>query len=411
MSWSPLHVAVFAVVLVAAAQGAVGSVAAEDVTLEITVVDRNGNEQSDVTIVATWNGSQGGPRTATTSADGRALLDVPRGADVEIRTDDEEFARNRPFRINDARSGSVRVPVSEGGRASIVVEGADGPIPEASVEIRDAAGRVDRQTTDEEGVARTEIVEIGEYTVRVTAPGHLRENVEIEITQVEETRTVELEEADVDATVTVVDDHFDDPRPVANATVEVDETGATATTGADGTATLPVSVNTRPRIVVSRDGYGTAGERLDVAEDPVSVAVAVQRSPGVNVETINRRVVVGESTVVTVTDQYDRPLSGATVRVGGESVGETDDEGRLRVTVESAGNVTLEASSDGVTGSATVEGIDPSAEGSPTATATGSTPTAAPGNGTETPGASGPGFGALAALVALCCVALLRDRR
>jgi hypothetical protein len=408
MSRSPVSVVVLAVVVAATANGVVGAVAADDVTLEITVVDRNGNEVSGVSLSVTWNDGEGGPRTATTRANGKALVDVPEGANVAIRTDDDSYARNRPYTVNNVEGGAVTVPVSEGGRAAIVVEGADGRIADARVEVRDAAGRVDQQTTNGSGVARTDVLEIGEYTVRVTAPRHRQSEATVEITNVEVTETVRVERADVTATVTVVDDHFDDPRPVGNATVRLAADGTTATTDSDGTATIPVPVNSRPELVVSKAGYETGRTTPSVGQEPPSVDVAIRRSPAVNVAAVNRQVVVGESTVVTVTDQYDRPLEGAPVSVGGETAGRTDADGRLRVTIESAGDVTVEASSGGQTGTATVEGVDPSGEGTPTPTATGPTPR--PGNGTETPGAGGPGFGVVGGLCALGTAGLLARR-
>lgn len=403
MSRSLVSVIVVVLVAVALPQGFVGGAAADDVTLEVTVVDRNGFELGDVGISVTWDGGDGGPRTETTRANGKALIDVPDGADIAIRTDDDEYVRNRPYTVNDVQGGEVTVPVSEAGRATVVVEGEDGPIPDAAVRIRDAASQLDRQTTDGSGVARTALLEQGEYTLRVTAPGHLQRDVSIDITNVEKTETVSVRPADVDATVTVVDDNFDDPRPVDGATIRLADSGTTATTAGNGTATVAVPVNTRPEFVVSADGYDTARTRLRVEEDPVSTEVTIQRTPGVDVEALNRRVVVGESTVVTVTDQYDRPVEGATITVEAETIGQTDPQGRLSVPVETAGNVTIEASSGGNAATVSVEGVDPSAEGTPTET----TPGATPRPGTETPGGDGAGFGVVAGVVALLCAGLL----
>jgi len=409
MSRALVSAVVLAVVVAGAAYSLAGTAAADDVTVEITTVDENGQPVGGVGLSVTWDDGDGGPRTATTSADGRALVDVPEGSTVAIETDDDEYVRNRPYRVFDVESGEqVRVRVSEIGRAKIVVEGASGRISDATVSVRDPVGEVDRQTTNGSGVARTDPIELGEYTVRVTAPGHLRREASIGITRVEKTHTVTVQRADVDATVTVVDDHFDPPRPVEEATVRIPSRGTTLTTGSDGTATLSLPVNRNYDVRVDKDGYDAERIRLGVGEESVSREVAIRRSPALSVESVNRRIVVGESTVVTVTDEYDRLVEGAAVSVGGETVGRTDDQGQLRVPVDEAGEVTIEASDGDTTATVTVEGVDPSATETPGGTST-ATPTA---TSTATPGEEGPGFGvALAALAVLAAGLLARRTR
>ncbi|PSP91078.1 hypothetical protein BRC78_04760 [Halobacteriales archaeon QH_8_68_33] len=90
----------------------------------------------------------------------------------------------------------------------------------------------------------------------------------------------------------------------------------------------------------------------------------------------------------------------------GSTVGETNDQGVIDVSVETAGNHTIEASADGLSGTATVTGVQPAPDETPTATAT---PTPTPT--TEPSGAIGPGFGPVAALLALLAVAVLARRR
>lgn len=405
MSRSLTSALALALVVAAAVQGGIGVATADDVTLEITVVERGGFEAGGVGLSVTWDGGDGGPVNETTRSNGKALVDVPEGSDVSIDIDDEDYTRNRPYTANNVEGGEITVPVSDAGRATFVVEGEGGRLADATVEIRDAAGRVDRQTTDESGVARTALLEQDEYTVRVTAPRHLGEETSIEITNVEKNETVDLQRADVDATVTVVDDHFDDPRPIEDASVRVSDLGTTLTTGEDGTGTMSVPVNSRLDVVVTKEGYGRERTRLRIEEEPVSTEVSIQRSSRVNVESINRRVVVGESTVVAVTDEYDRPVEGATINVGEETIGETDPQGELSVPIEQEGNVTIEARSGGKSASTTVEGVDPSSEDTPT----GDDETPTPG-GTETPGEDGAGFGVVVAALALVGAGLLARR-
>lgn len=399
--------AVVMVLVVAAAYGMVGVTAADDVTLEITVVDDNDRPVGDVDLVVTWDDGEGRAEVTTTS-DGRALVDVPEGATVRIATDDDEYVRNRPFLLSSVGSGEqVEVAVSEIGRVTFVVEGADGPVAGAEIAVREPGRQVASLTTNESGVARSGPLELGEYTVRVTPPGHLRTETSIEITRVEKTETISVQRADADVTVSVVDDHFEPARPVENARVRFPDLGRTLTTGSDGMVTGSVPVNQNHRIRVTKDGYDAERASVRVGENPASLEVAIQREPGLNVESVNRRVIVGESTVVTVTDEYNETVEGATVSVGGEEAGTTDQRGQLRVSIEDAGNVTIEASSGDATATTTVEGVDPSATETPTATPTpGESPTPTP-----TPGESGPGFGLLVALLAVLATGLLGRRR
>jgi PGF-CTERM protein len=121
-------------------------------------------------------------------------------------------------------------------------------------------------------------------------------------------------------------------------------------------------------------------------------------------------VVVGESTQVTVTDEYGEPVSNATVRIGDSEIGQTDADGRLTVPIDSPGNVTITVADGSLSASTTVESFDPDATPEPTATET-ATATATETAATETPGEDGPGFGVLPALVALAGVLLFARRR
>jgi uncharacterized membrane protein len=49
-----------AVLVAVLAPGAIGAAAADDVTLEVTIVDSNGTALTDIPVTATWNGSEGG---------------------------------------------------------------------------------------------------------------------------------------------------------------------------------------------------------------------------------------------------------------------------------------------------------------------------------------------------------------
>ncbi len=408
---SVVSAAAVTLLVAVALSSTVGVAAAEDVTLEVTVVDEDDRPVDDVDLVVTWDDGEGGPKRVTTTADGRALVDVPEGATVRIDTDDDEYVRNRPFRVFDVGSGEkVEVRVTEIGRATFVVEGADGRVPGAEIDIRQPGTNVGTLTTNESGVARSGPLELGDYTARVTAPGHLQEQVSFEVTRVEKTETISVQRADVDVTVTVVDDRLDPPQPVGNAQVRFTDLGSTLTTNSNGRVTASVPVNQGHRVRVTKDGYDATRRTVSVAEQQTSLEVAIQREPSLSLESVNRRVVVGESTVVTVTDEYGEPVEGATVSVGAGTVGETDTQGQIRVPIDAVGEVTIEATDGDTTATITVEGVDPDATPTPTVTPT-PTATEMPGTPTPTPGGSGPGFGPVAALLAVLGAGLLARRR
>jgi PGF-CTERM protein len=307
----------------------------------------------------------------------------------------------------------VEVPVTEIGRVTFVVEGADGRVAGAEIAIRQPGTNVGTLTTNGSGVVRSGPLELGDYTARVTAPGHLQTQASFEVTRVEKTETVSVQRADVDVRVTVVDDRLDPPEPVGNARVRFTDLGTTLTTNSNGRVTASVPVNDDHRIRVSKDGYDATRRTVSVAEQQTSIDVAIQREPSLSLESVNRRVVVGESTVVTVADEYGERVEGATVSVDGERVGQTDAQGEIRVPVEERGEVTIEAASGDTTATITVEGVDPDATETPTTTPTpAGTPTATPApTSSPTPGGSGPGFGVVAALLAVLAVGLLARRR
>jgi PGF-CTERM protein len=118
-------------------------------------------------------------------------------------------------------------------------------------------------------------------------------------------------------------------------------------------------------------------------------------------------VIVGETTRIEVTNAYDEPVSGATVRVNDEAVGETDDRGELSIEIDSAGEATVVAS-DGQIDSEpiTVTGIDPSTtdeDGAPAETPDGTSPETPEEQPEDT-----PGFGIAVAIIALFFVFMIR---
>lgn len=217
-------------------------------------------------------------------------------------------------------------------------------------------------------------------------------------------------------TFDVTDDNFSPAKPVDDATVRIPQVGYSSLTFENGEASTRVPVNQEYTVEVSKDGYQTVTQRFSVQEEPRDVALTISRTDDLNVRSANQRVVVGESTRITVTDEYGDPVSNAAVSVDGQSVGQTNSNGELDVPIHAAGEVTITVSDSGQSASVTVEGIEPSAD-DPTTPAT---PTPTPADETETAddteasdsaGDSGPGFGVTTVLAALAGALVLARRR
>ncbi len=369
-----------------------------DATLEVAVVDQDGDGIGGVTITATWDD---GSRTETTASNGRAFVDVPEGADVELNVTAEEYVRNHPFVVRDATSEEVTVDMARKGRATVVVRDTDGnPVEDVGIELQqefrvDAAGE-----TDDTGQFSTGTIEQGEYELTAVRPDFFEEVRTISVD--EETREeVELERGQVPFEVAVVDDHFDEPRSLeAQVTISdaQGQVGQLRATG--GRASIDVGVNNQYTVAVEQEGYQRSERTVEVDESARSVQIATQRVPELTLEPQNDRVVVGESTTVRVVNAYDEPVAGVEVTRNNETVGETDENGELVVPVESTGSQGLQAvQGDLRSDVVAVEGVEPADEPTPTPTPT-----------DETVG-DAPGFGALVALVALLAAALLARRR
>jgi PGF-CTERM protein len=414
MSRSRVSLVTLAVVVAFVAPGAIGTVAAQDVTLDITMVDQDGDPVGNVDFTVTWNESEGGPENYSTSASGRRLVDVPEGADVSIGITDDQYIRNSPYTIPNASGQAVEISVARSGQATITVQGPNGPVANADVTVRKGFSDIDSTTTDADGTATTTRIEQGTYNFRVYKSGFLTNATEIFVSG-QTDRTIQLERGSVEARFTVVDDHFDDPRPLENATVTIPQLGTTLSTFGDGTRTASVPVNNRFEVTVDKDGYGSETRTLIVREEAASLDLSIQRVPAMTIETDQDRNLVGESTTLTATNEYGEPVAGATVSVDGETVGQTNDAGQLDVPIERTGDITIEVSGQSRSGSVTVQGVEPATEPTGTAAPTDTptptdtaTPTDSP---TETDGDSGAGFGIVVALAALAGGLFLLRRR
>ena len=385
----------------AAAVPAAGSTQSDQVTLTVTVVDQNGATVGGVPISVTWADGDGGPVNATTASNGQALVDVPRGANVSIAVDDDDWIRNRPLRVEDASEQSVEVDVSPTASATITITDSNGQaVPNTRVLLFRGGNFITDQRTASDGSVTTPDVEEGDYDIFVRKSGYYYNRTDVTLDGAT-TVNRSIREGSVGVTFSVTDTHFDPAEPVQGATVDIPSIG-TVQTLSNGEATINLPVNSEHDIDVRKAEYRTTEQSISVGESQKTIGVNVSRTPRLVVDAPNRTI-IGESISLEVTDEYDEPVAGANVTRDGEAVGMTDDTGEIDVTVDTAGqvNYTIEARDNSTTVS--IEVFDPEA-------------TDAPGGETdEDPSfGSGPGFTpvtVVAALALLSVFALRRRRR
>jgi hypothetical protein len=404
---------VTAAILFVAVTATGGAFAADPVTLTVSVTDRDGDAVAGATVEATWETDAGetGTASGTTASNGNVLLDVPEGAGVELDVDDDAYVRNRPLRVENASETTVDLGVSRSGTATVtVVDGENRSQPDATVRVREGGRTIDRGETEADGRYETARLERGDYEVVVVKPGYLEASVPVTVGDGGEAR-VAVERGATTLDVRVFDDHFDPPVPIETGAVRASSSvfdGRVSVT--DGTASLTVPVNAVYTVAVVKNGYDATSERVRVEESAVSVNATAQRSAALVAEPANDRVLVGETTRVTVRNAYDEPVGGATVELDGEAVGETDDRGEFEVTIRTAGDRTLVArDGDTVSEPVTVVGVDESATDRDDGSADDADGDASDGDSSSDDGTTddeNPGFGVVAAAVALLALSV-----
>lgn len=389
---------VAALVVVPAAAPVATAQSGDRVTITVLVTTERETPVSDATVVATWDG---GETQGTTAGNGQVFLDVPRGATVSFDVGNSAYTRNSPLRRTIAPgTDQVTVEVSEAVRFTYRVRDADGnPLAGTDVSVlNDRDREVAGGETAADGRYATPRLAAGDYTVRFERAGYFTVNRSERGTQ-SVTRPITLERGLATLAVNATDSRTG--TPLEGATVEA--AGESGETDADGRVDLDVPVNDEVAVDVSLTGYDATTRTLAVGESDRTVAVSLARLPNLTLSTANERVVVGESTLVSVRDAYDDPAANVTVLVDGETVGETDADGEFLVTIESAGDHEIRARRGNTRSqAAVVEGV---------ATGEGESATATPDTSTgavRTPSSGlAPGFGVEAGLVALALVLAL----
>lgn len=384
----------------------VGSATADTVALEVTVVTQSGNPVGDATLNATWDG---GSTTGTTASNGREFLDVPDDKEVTIEVTSDSYVRNAPYVIENpgaVAEDGIEIGVYEDALSTVTVEDAQGPVANADVRLVKNGTAVIDGKTDQNGQIESDFIEVGTYELDVSKRGYLQNSTTVEV-EGHFQPTVTIEQASVTATISLTDPYFDPPRPVENATVQIGSISSGQTLS-NGEQTFRVPVNSQPTVTVSKPGYDSFEVPMRVEESPVSLDLEISRAAELTVETSADRVVVGENVDVTVTDEYNDPVANASVSLGDSEVGVTNAEGTLTVPIESAGEQTISVSAKGTSESISVTGFDPDATDTPMDTPT---LTETQEQDDDTGSAFGPGFGLVAALVALLALAALAGRR
>lgn len=336
--------------------GPVGTAAAQQVTLTVTVVDQNGDPVKDVELTATWDG---GSSTAVTRSNGQALIDVEKGANVTIELDHEFYTRNAPYEIIEASSSEVTIDVARKASASITVRDASGPIKDARVALRQDGKAIAVGLTDANGRFSSGIIEAGDYTLSVLEEGYYQRTTDFAVSEKGATKEVQLEPGTVSVTFHVLDRNFDPPRPVDGATISGDTIGSMRTQQ-NGVQQASVPVNTEIQISVTKDGYKTVEKTIKLEESDTEINISTRKEEAISFQFLNDRVVAGEQVLVEVTGTYGDPIEDAAVYLDGTQVGTTDKNGVVTVTIDSPGEHTLHAESGRLsTDKRTVVGVKP----------------------------------------------------
>ncbi|WP_255151823.1 carboxypeptidase-like regulatory domain-containing protein [Halorarius halobius] len=400
------HLLLVAVLLVSVVAGVAPAAGQESVTLTVTVETGSGDTVGGATINATWDG---GSRTTTTASNGKAFVDVPRGADVRLGAESDEYIRNTPILVENAQGGDVTVEVAPKGQFTLRVSDTEGAVEDALVTLRRDGETIVEGRTGPDGRYTTPVIEQGNYFVRTFKSGYYRNATRVDV-GADTTTNIEMRTGTVNVEFEVLDDHFDPPQTVPDARVQIDTIGTQRTT--QGTVTFTLPVNSRYQVSATKDGYTTNASRYFFGTDASTgtKTLTIQRERNLSVDPANERIVVGERLSVTVTNAYGEPVANATVSLDGDQVATTDGDGQARFLIQEAGEHTITAGRNGVTSpGVVVDGVavdDSTPTASPSATPTAS---ATPGG----PQVPLPGFTpvtAVLALLALAGVALLSRR-
>lgn len=322
--------------------------------------DTEANASAD----ASANASVDAEANANSSADAEAEAEADANGDawVEHEVDSRTVDLTELQGANATVLGNLSVPAGEYEQVFVRVSDVDGTLKsgeEADVKLPSGKLKLNEGfevdgESDVEFVFDVTVFEAGNSGKHVLKPVASESGTDVPIVDVDRDGDGDLEvsvlgnaTAGENATVEVTRGG----EAVSNATVEVDD-GATVTTNADGTATVEVPADDEFEVKASVGGDGDAraegeaelelelgaGDDGDGSNSDDSDTEDGDSSDGnteVRNATADLAVVLegtfasGEEVTVVATDGDGNQVSGAEVRVDGEVVGETDDDGEL----------------------------------------------------------------------------------
>lgn len=374
----------------------------QEATFTVTVVDQSGEHVSGVDVTAKWSGEN---TTATTNSRGQVELTAPAGVRVTIEIRDGTLVQNIPTVVTATEGGETTIQVAREGVATVSVTSADGEaIADAAVALSRDNTTIVRGNTDERGVFDTGPLQRGEYQLGVTKAGYYTRSETVTV-NASSTREVTLDSGTTTLRVRVVDDHYDDSRPLTGATVALESAGE-FTSYSGRVQTIDVPVNADLDVEVSKDGYETASRTVAVGTTERRVTVAIQRTPALTLNATRTTIPVDRPIEVRLTNEYGTAVEGGTVSVGETVLGETNAQGVLEVSLPETGLYNVTAEHAGVVSAPLV--LESTTTPSTTVTETAqSTRTEAPSTTTESSG-SGPGFTAPLTVLIIVGVLVLR---
>lgn len=325
---------------------AVSPVAAQEnnlTTITIEVVDDERDSVQGVTVTAEWGANS---VSADTASNGMVLLDVPRDERIEITIEHPDYVRNFPYVIDNADQQRVELDVSERSSLSVGVDTNSGPIANARVTLIMDDRTVANGNTSRDGTFSVETLEAGEYTLTVEKRTYYTINRTIEVDG-ETNINLNLNTGGVTTEFIIVDPHFSPPESVADATIGISGVGDVQTLG-DGRAVARIPINTEVPVTVTKPEYTGINRTLIVNESGQTRTYELTRQPRLNLTTASDRIIAGESVSVEVTNAYEEPVKGVTITRNTESVGQTNENGELTVTIPNAESYELIARQESV---------------------------------------------------------------
>lgn len=215
-----------------------------------------------------------------------------------------------------------------------------GPVSGIWVNVKGDDGTSDSDRTDSSGLAEFDVTKDEDYTVTIDADGYASFSQDVSMS--DEARSVQYWLYPTDRFAFKVLDADGDP--ISGATVTVGGT-VKGTTGSEGTVATTLDTGESYLVKVTADGYQDYSQEMYIGENAVLTTINLVRSTS--------------SVFLSVFDASKSPVSGATVTLDGDEVGQTDSYGRYTFSSLVAGTHTITVTATGYSSwSKTIESTD-----------------------------------------------------